>query len=405
MTAAHLHDNLIIINTNTISSCGHRHGRATGCRALLQHGRVASTPFLLRSLQTMGFTTMTPVQHKVLTQLPAYTSDCLVQAKTGTGKTVAFLLPALHSLLAGPPLPRGQVAILVISPTRELASQIAKGSQRPGRLKDYLSDPDVAAKLQNIRTVILDEADTMLEKGFLSDVKSILHLLPPKAQAGWQGMCFSATVPAKVLDVINVVLRPGYTSISTVDKLEPPTLERVPQYHVYMPDVVDTFTTLAALLEFETRSDSKIIVFGITANVVALLAKLFSDLSPQNLKVYELHSRLSQNIRTRTTEEFKAAATGIMFASDVIGRGMDFPNVDLVIQVGLPANAEQYVHRVGRTARAGSDGRAVILLTQSESFFVNQNRKLPIQPHPDGSIDCNSERAASRASGVEHAQD
>ena len=113
--------------------------------------------------------------------------------------------------------------------------------------------------------------------------------------------------------------------------------------------------------------------------MVALYAKVFDGRLP--LKVYQLHSRLSQNVRTRTTEDFKEANTGVMFASDVIGRGMDFPNVDLVIQVGLPSNAEQYVHRVGRTARAGKDGRATILLTQGESFFLAHNQKLPIKPH------------------------
>jgi len=376
---------------------------------------------LLQALQQMGFRNMTPVQQRVLTELSDFHSDCLVQAKTGTGKTCAFLLPSLHSLLNSAPLPRGQVGILVISPTRELALQIAKecdqltsqlqkplechtafgGTARasnlnkfmngapsilvatPGRLKDYLSEAPTARKLANIRTLILDEADTMLESGFLADVKEILKLLPPKS-AGWQGMCFSATMTQKVKDVINVVLKPGYLSLSTIEKNEPPTLERVPQYHIVMPSVADTFTTLLSLLNFETRPDSKIIVFGVTANMVALFAGVFAQ-GLTALKVYELHSRLSQNIRTRTTNEFKDAANGIMFASDVIGRGMDFPNVDLVIQVGLPSNAEQYVHRVGRTARAGASGRAVILLTQGESFFLASNRHLPIQPHPETS--------------------
>lgn len=220
----------------------------------------------------------------------------------------------------------------------------------------------------------------MLETGFLADIKRILQLIPPKS-TGWQGMCFSATVPPKVRDVVSVVLRQGYSDISTIDKNEAPTHERVPQFHVLMPGVVDTFTTLAALLNEEAKASRKIIVFGVTANMVALFATVFAQgLTP--LKVFEIHSRLSQNVRTRTTAEFKDAAAGIMFASDVIGRGMDFPNVDLVVQVGLPSNAEQYVHRVGRTARAGNDGRAVILLTQSEAFFMPSNRHLPIQAHP-----------------------
>ena len=251
----------------------------------------------------------------------------------------------------------------------------------PGRLKDYLSDGRVAAKLQNVRTVILDEADTMLESGFLADVTEILKLLPPKA-SGWQGMCFSATIPAKIKDVINIVLRPGYKSLSTIDKNEPPTIAKVPQYYVLIPSVKDTFNTLASLLTLESKTSSKIVVFGVTANMVALYARLFEQ-ALTHLRVYELHSRLNQNIRTRTTDDFKAAESGLMFASDVIGRGMDFPNVDLVIQVGLPSNGEQYVHRVGRTARAGNDGRAVIILTQAESFFLARNPQLPIHPHGD----------------------
>ncbi|OOQ83241.1 ATP-dependent RNA helicase [Penicillium brasilianum] len=376
---------------------------------------------LLKALDVMGFSFMTPVQQRVLTELPTWRTDCLVQAKTGTGKTLAFLLPALHCLLearAAPP--RGQVAILIITPTRELAQQIAKscdqltsqlaqplechiavgGTARasahsrfmkgapsvlvatPGRLKDYLSDEYTAEKLANIQTLVLDEADTMLESGFLADVKQILRLIPSKKQKGWQGMCFSATIPPKVKDVVNVVLNPGYASISTIQENETPTHERVPQYHVIIPSVAETFTALTSLLSIESKQCSKIIVFGVTANMVALMAKVFAQgLTP--LKVFEIHSRLNQGARTRTTAQFKEASAGILFASDVIGRGMDFPNVDLVIQVGLPSNGEQYVHRVGRTARAGNDGRAIILLTPAESFFMKANRHLPIQPHPE----------------------
>lgn len=375
---------------------------------------------LLKALDVMGFTNMTPVQQRVLTELPSWRSDCLVQAKTGTGKTLAFLLPALHCLLQGDSAPpKGKVGILIITPTRELAQQIAKscdqltsqlptplechvavgGTARasahsrfmkgapsilvatPGRLCDYLSQTPTAKKLSNIQTLVLDEADTMLESGFIADVKRILQLIPQKS-TGWQGMCFSATVPPKVKDVVNIVLKRDYTSISTIDKNEAPTHERVPQYHVLMPSVADTFTTLASLLKHEIKKSSKIIVFGVTAHMVALLAGVFCK-GMVHLKVFEIHSRLNQGARTRTTNQFKEAEAGILFASDVIGRGMDFPNVDLVVQVGLPSNGEQYVHRVGRTARAGADGRAIILLTEGESFFMKNNRHLPIKPHPD----------------------
>ncbi|KAJ5692557.1 ATP-dependent RNA helicase mitochondrial [Penicillium macrosclerotiorum] len=396
---------------------------------------------LLQALDVMGFTHMTPVQQKVLTELPDWSADCLVQAKTGTGKTLAFLLPALHRILNpvdGRTRRKGQVAVLIITPTRELAQQIAKscdqltsqlrsplechiavgGTARasahnrfingapsilvatPGRLKDYLSDDYTAERLSDIQTLVLDEADTMLETGFLADVKRILQLIPNKKSAGWQGMCFSATIPPKVKDVVNVVLQPGYSNITTIEANEAPTHERVPQYHVLIPAVTDTFTAMTALLAHETANSKKIIVFGVTANMVALFAKVFAQ-GLTDLPVFEIHSRLNQGARTRTTAQFKDAEAGILFASDVIGRGMDFPNVDLVVQVGLPSNGEQYVHRVGRTARAGNDGRAVILLTESESFFLKANRHLPINPHPDTAAIVQD--AAARAEEVEQA--
>lgn len=378
---------------------------------------------LLSGIEHMKYEFMTPVQQKVLTDLPTLKSDCLVQAKTGTGKTIAFLLPALQSLLTQPSLPRGQVAILILSPTRELALQIAKecdsvttqlqprlechtaygGTSKdrdlkkfcdgnpkivvatPGRLNDYLSDDFIAEKFTNLRTLVLDEADQMLEVGFLPAINDILRRLPPKSR-GWQGMCFSATIPKKIDNVLPKVLAPNATRLSTVDPDETPTIEKVTQHSVVVPSVSDVFPALSVLLQKEyelSPHNFKAIVFGTTANGVALMHALFTNLLDNTTtQVFQLQSRLTQNARTRTTNEFKAASAGIMFASDVIGRGMDFPNVSLVVQVGLPSNGEQYVHRVGRTARAGNEGRAVILLTQRESFFLKVNRNLPITPYP-----------------------
>ncbi|KAF2763250.1 DEAD-domain-containing protein [Pseudovirgaria hyperparasitica] len=369
---------------------------------------------------------MTPVQEKVLTELPNYQADCLVQAKTGTGKTIAFLLPALQSLLASNQnIPKGQVAILILSPTRELALQIAKecnavtaklqpkiechtaygGTSKerdlktflggdpkvlvatPGRLNDYLNDEYIAHKFQSIRTLILDEADQMLEAGFLVALNDILRRLPQKQQANWQGMCFSATIPPKIQPVLSKVLKNDHTRLSTVDPNETPTIDRVPQFFAVVPSVSDVYNALWALLQMEYKStvgDFKVIVFGTTANGVALMHSLFTNLLASNstLQVFQLQSRLTQSNRTRTTNEFKEAKAGIMFASDVIGRGMDFPNVSHVVQVGLPSSGDQYVHRVGRTARAGNEGRAFIILTQRERFFLHVNKRLPIQPYP-----------------------
>jgi ATP-dependent RNA helicase MSS116 len=366
---------------------------------------------------------MSPVQQKVLTVLPTLSSDCLVQSKTGTGKTAAFLLPAIQNLLNGNRPKRGKVGILVICPTRELALQIAKeceditaclpqgqkmtchtaygGTARasalkslmhgdptivvatPGRLEDILGEAQVRDKFDSIQTVVLDEADRMLDQGFAPAIFKILKHLPPKSE-GWQGMCFSATLPDKVNDVVKCVLFPGYTSLSTMDPNEAPTVSRVPQFSITVPTAKDQFAALLGLIEAEHTANPenfKAIVFGTTANGVGLLHDVYKAALPR-FKIFELHSRMSQNARTRTTNEYKEAASGILFASDVVGRGMDFPNVGLVIQVGLPSSAEQYIHRVGRTARAGKEGRAVTILYDNESFFIHTNKSLPLHPYP-----------------------
>ncbi|KAH9859931.1 hypothetical protein IAQ61_011714 [Plenodomus lingam] len=376
---------------------------------------------LLDGLDKMGFQYMSPVQQKVLTELPSLSSDCVVQAKTGTGKTVAFLLPAIQNLLAGNMPPRGKVAILIVCPTRELALQIAKevngvtaclphkmechtafgGTRRvsslraflnnnptvlvatPGRLDDILGEESVREKFTHLKTVVLDEADQMLDAGFAPAVRKILKRIPPKSD-GWQGMCFSATLPEEVLSIAKIVLFPGFTHLSTVDPYEALTHERVIQFSVIIPTINQTFAALSALIEEEYNQDPtdfKAIVFGTTANGVGLLYDLFRHALPQ-FRSFELHSRMSQPARTRTTKEFKEARSGILFASDVVGRGMDFPNVGLVIQLGLPTSTNQYVHRVGRTARAGKDGRAVIILYEQESFFPRISKTLPIKPYP-----------------------
>lgn len=374
---------------------------------------------LLAALQKKGYNYLTPVQEKVLSDLPSFTSDCLVQAKTGTGKTLAFLLPTLQALISAQNVPASNVGILIISPTRELAMQIKAecdmltaelrprlechtafgGTSKerhlkqflngnptvlvatPGRLNDYLNDEHVAEKFQHLRALVLDEADTMLEAGFLPAIQEILRRIPPKS-TGWQGMCFSATIPDKIKPVLSKVLRSDYVSLTTVDPNEVPTIEKVDQYSIIVPNVSDTFVSLAAVLVHEQKQmpNLKAIVFGTTANGVALLHDVFRNLFGKQFKVSELHSRLSQSARTKATDEFKNASAGLMFASDVIGRGMDFPNVDLVVQVGLPISGEQYVHRVGRTARAGQSGRAIIMLTDREKYFLRVNRHLPIKP-------------------------
>lgn len=378
-------------------------------------------PQLLKALATMELTHMTPVQEKVL-QLPSFTQDCLVQAKTGTGKTIAFLLPALQSLLAAKNLQREYVGLLVLAPTRELAQQIADecdrltqscdpplechlavgGSKKkahltkflngkptilvatPGRLIDYLSEAEPRERLGRIRCLVLDEADRMLDQGFMPALIQILKQIPPKSEAGWQGMCFSATVPPEINKVLHLVLNKDHARISTIDKDEVPTIDTVPQSLIPVASVDDALPTLHSLLSCAKADNPalKAVIFCPTARHAGLLYHVFGSTggaAPPKLPVFQMQSRMAQAARTRTVEEFKATDRGLLFASDVVGRGMDFPDIDLVVQMGVPSDKEQYVHRVGRTGRAGKGGRAVIILAPEEMWFVKNNPEFPIE--------------------------
>lgn len=163
-----------------------------------------------------------------------------------------------------------------------------------------------------------DNEITLLSNGagFLPDILQILKALPPKSRK-WRGMCFSATFPAKIQEVLSCVLDPGYTSISTIDISEEPTVAGVPQFSIVIPTVLDTFAALLSLIKHEvavSTKQPKIIVFGITAAIVSLYAKFFNGQT--DLRVFELHSRMTQPRRTQTTRDFKAAQNGIMFATD-----------------------------------------------------------------------------------------
>lgn len=167
--------------------------------------------------------------------------------------------------------------------------------------------------------LLSDMISSNYKAGFLPDVLSILQQLPPKDVKRWQGMCFSATIPNKIKEVLSIVLNKDYAMISTIDSSEPPTLARVEQNCIVIPSVKDTFNALYSLVSLEaseSKNNPKIIIFGVAAKMVALYCRLFQKQTP--LEVYELHSRLSQSTRTRVTSEFKDADRGILFATDGI---------------------------------------------------------------------------------------
>ena len=375
-------------------------------------GRIS--PQLLKALDQMNYKTMTLVQEKVLA-MPSFDRDCLVQAKTGTGKTIAFLLPALQTLLTTKNLSLSHVSVLVMAPTRELAQQIADecdkltslcqprlechiavgGSNKkallgkflkgkpailvatPGRLTDYLSEQATREKFSKLKILVLDEADRMLDQGFAPAIMKILAQIPSKAQAGWQGMCFSATMPPAINKVLHHVLKPDHVKITTLEQGGEPTVDAIPQSVIPVASIDDVLPALHTLLAHEEASGNvKAIVFCSTARQAGLLYQVFAapgNAAGRKYAAFQMHSRMSQPARNKTVEEFKVAKGGVMFASDVVGRGMDFPDIGLVVQIGLPSDKEQYVHRVGRTGRAGKSGRAVMILIPEEMNFVQKN--------------------------------
>jgi ATP-dependent RNA helicase MSS116 len=372
-------------------------------------------PVLLQTItEDLKFDHMMPVQSATLHDLLEKRIDCLAQAKTGTGKTIAFLLPAIQTLINKNRHQNSGVSLLVISPTRELAMQIAKeatallrrlpqykvsfaigGTNKdreerdilsgcniliatPGRLYDHMSDERIKHAFRNLDTLVLDEADRLLDMGFLKALKDIIACLPDKKASKRQGMLFSATLGPHVQKFAHIALSDGYKSISTISEGEVNTHERVPQLLITVPSFVDVAPALVSSLKSECaligKDAFKGIIFAPTAALAdwygAILEKIHG--LPQ---VSILHSRISQSKRTNTTNAFREATSAILVATDVVARGMDFPNVSSVFQVGLPADKESYIHRLGRTARAGREGRSTFILTSHESFFPKYTLK------------------------------
>lgn len=313
----------------------------------------------------------------------------LAQARTGTGKTLAFLIPSIENLLRAPTQPpKGQISVLVLSPTRELAIQIEDSAKTllsgtpfkaqhvvggtnmnsevkrlqnercdfliatPGRLLDHLQNSGLKQKLSGLRTFIFDEADRLLEQGFRQDCERIISHLPPRHSTPRQTLMFSATIPQQVHQLSSLALLPSHKFISTIPPDEQNTHQSVPQTTVLPDSLYDLFPVSLAILKEEITEHgdaTKVMFFLPTARATGLVASLFKRIGLQQMvngfEVYEIHSRKSQSARNSAAEAFKSAKGGVLFSSDVTARGMDFPNVTSVIQVGLPASPEQYIHR------------------------------------------------------------
>lgn len=384
--------------------------------------------------EDLGFNHMMPVQAATFDHLlPPKRRDCLVQAKTGTGKTVAFLLPALQTMIT-----RGKagISVLVISPTRELALQIAGeatsllrrlpeyqvrtaigGSNKdreerqilagcdvlvatPGRLFDHMTSNQALLRgFRHLDTLVLDEADRLLDMGFMKALTDIVSCLPDKQETARQGMLFSATMAPHVAQVAGLVLSADYEFITTIRPGEPGTHQRVPQFGITVPNFASLAPAMVSCIrtELHRHPDFKAILFAPTTALAGFYGHLLS--ATQGLPpVSTLHSRISQNRRTKITNDYRDATSAVLVATDVVARGMDFPGVTTVLQVGIPADRQSYIHRLGRTARAGADGRGILILCEAEEWFrASALRDMHLLPYDDALTSVASVEALAEA--------
>ncbi|KAF8139955.1 DEAD-domain-containing protein [Boletus edulis] len=359
------------------------------------------------ALGDMGFKTMTPVQAKAIPPLLAG-KDVLGAARTGSGKTLAFLIPAVELLHRMKFKPRNGTGIIIVSPTRELALQIfgvAKdlmayhsqtfgivigGANRraeaeklekgvnllvatPGRLLDHLENTK-GFVFRNLKALVIDEADRILEIGFEEEMKKIIAILPNDDR---QSMLFSATQTTKVQDLARISLRPGPLHID-VDKEEvTSTVSTLSQGYVACPSD-RRFLLLFTFLKKNLKK--KVIVFFSSCNSVKYHGELLNYI---DVPVLDLHGKQKQQKRTNTFFEFINAESGILLCTDVAARGLDIPRVDWIIQYDPPDDPRDYIHRVGRTARAGKVGKSLLFLLESELGFLRylKEAKVPLNEY------------------------
>ncbi|KAI1133104.1 DEAD-domain-containing protein [Nemania abortiva] len=387
--------------------------------------------------QGMGYDAMTEVQSMAIN--PALKgTDMVAQAKTGTGKTLAFLVPLFQRVLMDQPQLADRRAMrrsssediraIILSPTRELAEQIgvearklarntgiivqtAVGGTRkreslfkmwregcdilvatPGRLNDLLTDPAAKVAAPRLQAFVLDEADRMLDVGFSDEIRQIQESLPSRDKVERQTLLFSATIPRDVVHLAKSMVRPdNFEFVQTIKADDAPTHERVPQHLVTVEGLENVFPTILEILhKAKIAQDSelpfKAIVFFSNTASVQFAYQVFRQTASLSrgfgVQSFEIHSRLSQQQRTRSADYFRQAKSAILFSSDVTARGMDFPNVTDVIQVGLPPDRDQYIHRLGRTGRAGNSGKGWLILAQAEVPEArNRLPGLPIKPN------------------------
>jgi ATP-dependent RNA helicase DDX10/DBP4 len=356
-------------------------------------------------LRSSHFETLTDIQARAI-PLALKGRDILGAAKTGSGKTIAFLVPVLECLFRQRWTEYDGLGALIISPTRELAVQIFEVLRQigrkhvfsaglviggkslkeeaerlsrmnilvctPGRMLQHL-DQTAGFAVDNLQMLVLDEADRIMDMGFQSAVDALVEHLPKSRQT----MLFSATQSKKVSDLARLSLKdPEYVSVhEAAESSTPATL----QQHYIVTPLPEKLDTLFGFIKSNLKS--KIVVFLSSGKQVRFVYEGLRHLQP-GMPLLHLHGRQKQVARLEITHRFTKAKHACLFATDVVARGVDFPAVDWVIQVDCPEDADTYIHRVGRTARYESAGRAVLFLDPSEEEGMLkrlEHKKVPIQ--------------------------
>jgi superfamily II DNA/RNA helicase len=372
-------------------------------------------PRVQKAIGEQGYNTPTPIQAQAIPHVLAG-KDLMGAAQTGTGKTAAFVLPIIQKLLPGSSSSaspaRHPIRALVLTPTRELAVQVSENAANysrhtdlrstvvfggvdmqpqvaqlrsgieiliatPGRLLDHLGSK--TANLSQVEILVLDEADRMLDMGFLPDLQRIINLIPAQRQT----LLFSATFSPEIKKLAQSYLRNPVTVEVARQNAAADTVRQV----VHLVSAADKQRAITTILEARTRQglSRQCIIF---TNSRLGCAKLSRALERDGIKAGSIHGDKSQGERTLTLDAFKSGAIEALVATDVAARGLDIPAMPCVINHELPYNAEDFIHRIGRTGRAGSTGDAIALVDDGEKRLLDDieklmKRKLQVMPLPE----------------------
>jgi ATP-dependent RNA helicase RhlE len=377
---------------------------------------------ILNSLKDEGYTTPTPIQEQAI-PIVLQRTDLLGCAQTGTGKTAAFAIPILQLLSVNTTNDhKKRIRSLIVTPTRELAIQIGESFKAygryvrlnhtvvfggvsqfqqtpalqkgvdiliatPGRLLDLMNQGFIT--LRNVEIFVLDEADRMLDMGFIHDVRKIISNLPKKRQS----LFFSATLQPEIIKLASTILdNPKKVEVTPSAS----TAETVGQY-IYYVDKANKNALLMNILK--DKSIKTALVFTRTKYGAD---KVMRVLVKNNIKAEAIHGNKAQNARQRALSNFKAQSTRVLVATDIAARGIDVDDLGFVINYEIPNIAETYVHRIGRTGRAGASGTAYSFCDAEEKAYLKDierliNRKIPvIDDHPFPLTDNNPAKTSSQ---------